>query len=426
MDIYQRIWNADQQGNGIRPVLQEAEGDPDHGFVVVDELGQGETHRLFPKVQIPDAKRSTYELCHKLFNNYRLDKTKREVKTPEEDQEVFALLDTIFDSPPMQVAREYVEGQTAETWDQQRWTSTLIDIWFRQFDMGSGRDLSGFEHIIVGEQDHGKVSGYHFWYKYHLDDSADFLDRDDVFFVGPRYDGPNAASGPLTELGVNTPDVSTLAYRWEAFDYDTGERRPLYKPIGGFWNGLSIEGLLALGTVRFIPAARSPKETVINGVLYGLKLYRSDDGHSLRTFYPELLGSAQPRPEPAPTPEPGPTPGPQPTPTPAAQAAVRIIAALVNPEGNDEGLETITLINVAPEAIELGGWAIRDRNGNSFTLPTQHLPAGTTHTVTLPRNTAQLGNRGGLIELLDADGQVVHTVEYSRADADRSGWTLLF
>ena len=67
------------------------------------------------------------------------------------------------------------------------------------------------------------------------------------------------------------PEVVTLAYSWDAYDAETGQRRRLYKPIGGFWVGCSIEGLLALGTVRFFERGRI--ETTINGARYEIELY---------------------------------------------------------------------------------------------------------------------------------------------------------
>ena len=79
-----------------------------------------------------------------------------------------------------------------------------------------------------------------------------------------------------------------LAYRWHAYDYETRRRRPLYEPIGGFWIGCSIEGLMALGTVRFFERGRI--ETAINGARYEIELYRSPDGRSLRTFFPRFRG----------------------------------------------------------------------------------------------------------------------------------------
>jgi hypothetical protein len=65
---------------------------------------------------------------------------------------------------------------------------------------------------------------------------------------------------------------------------------PPYEPIGGSWIGCRIEGLMALGTVRFFERGRI--ETTINGVRYQIELYRSPDGRSLRSFFPRFLGLA--------------------------------------------------------------------------------------------------------------------------------------
>ena len=41
--------------------------------------------------------------------------------------------------------------------------------------MGADPALSGFEHVVVGEQEGAKAQGYHFWYKYYLDDDSTVL-----------------------------------------------------------------------------------------------------------------------------------------------------------------------------------------------------------------------------------------------------------
>ena len=53
------------------------------------------------------------------------------------------------------------------------------------------------------------------------------------------------------------------------------------------------------------------------------------------------------------------------------------------------------------------------------------LAAGATLEVALGDG-AQLGNRGGAITLLDADGLKVDGVAYSAEQAGREGWTLTF
>lgn len=282
--IYQRIWDLDQAGNGI-PALRPGEPrDPDRGWAIVEEKARAELdHRLFADVHIPDTKRTSYELASRLFDNYRLDQSRPERATPEEAREILALLDAVAASAPMAGAREHLERERGGAFSEEDWQTLLFELWFRPFDEGRNLDLSGFEHVMVGEQKHATVSGYHFWYKYWLDDRPGSLGGDAIEYHGTRYDH-------LEAIGHAVPEVVTLAYRWHARDPETGETRPLFKPIGGFWVGCSAEGLMALGTVRCL--ARGPVETEINGTRYALELYRSPDGRRLRTFFPRLLGRA--------------------------------------------------------------------------------------------------------------------------------------
>ncbi len=231
MDIYQKIWDADQAERGIRAILPDGIKDESLGYVVVDENGSNPDHVLFSEVKIPEHKLATYKLCQTLLNNYALSQTQPETNTAEEISEVQEFLNLILHSSPMKVARDYIQQQIAQPISDARWYQILHDIWFRQYDQGNSQDLSGFEHVVVGEQKGGKISGYHFWYKYYLDDIIGFLGSDDISYVGTRYDGQNPSSGRLTTQGVLVPEVVTLAYKWEAYDYEAKERRPLYKPI---------------------------------------------------------------------------------------------------------------------------------------------------------------------------------------------------
>ena len=58
-------------------------------------------------------------------------------------------------------------------------------------------------------------------------------------------------------------------------------------------------------------------------------------------------------------------------------------------------------------------------------LDPQVLPAGETTRIQL-QPPVQLGNRGGLISLLDPAGLKVDGVAYTRGQADREGWTVTF
>ncbi|MFB2897617.1 DUF2278 family protein [Aerosakkonemataceae cyanobacterium BLCC-F50] len=103
---------------------------------------------------------------------------------------------------------------------------------------------------------------------------------------------------------------------------------------------------------------------------------------------------------------------------------IRIIAALVNPEGADPGKETVTLLNTSPASIDLTGWAIADRLKNKHPL-SGTLEKGSTLVVKLPE-TVQLGNKGGIITLLDNRGIKIHGVSYTEKQADREGWSIVF
>ena len=105
---------------------------------------------------------------------------------------------------------------------------------------------------------------------------------------------------------------------------------------------------------------------------------------------------------------------------------VRIVAALVNPAGHDPGRETVILVNTTPEPIDLGGWAIADKNKNQSDLSGSVAVAGESLVLTLDGRGAQLSNKGGIISLLDPDGLKVDGVAYTRDQVRRQGWTLVF
>lgn len=73
---------------------------------------------------------------------------------------------------------------------------------------------------------------------------------------------------------------------------------------------------------------------------------------------------------------------------------MRIVAALVNPTGPAPEAETVTLVNASPEAIDLAGWSILDREKRRLILDVGPLAAGDTIRVPLGPPVA-LGNRGG-------------------------------
>jgi uncharacterized protein YukJ len=111
---------------------------------------------------------------------------------------------------------------------------------------------------------------------------------------------------------------------------------------------------------------------------------------------------------------------------PATTAGVRIIAALLNPLGDDAGKETVTLINTSPQKVDLTGWALADKSKRKHLINSIKLEAGEVVKVQLGKNDIVLPNDGGIITLLDNNGIKIHGVSYTKEEAQKQGWTKVF
>ena len=110
---------------------------------------------------------------------------------------------------------------------------------------------------------------------------------------------------------------------------------------------------------------------------------------------------------------------------PAAPAAIRIIAAMVNPVGPTPEVESVLLLNTSPAPVDLTGWRIADRARQTCPVPGGPLGAGETRRVPVAGSVV-LGNGGGTVTLLNTGGQKVDGVAYTAADAAQEGWTVTF
>lgn len=97
----------------------------------------------------------------------------------------------------------------------------------------------------------------------------------------------------------------------------------------------------------------------------------------------------------------------------------------MNPRGPAPEPETVTLINASPDPVDLTGWHLTDRLDHRCPVPAGQLAAGASLLVPVTGE-VQLGNRGGQITLLGADGLKVHGVSYTAEQSGREGWTIVF
>jgi uncharacterized protein YukJ len=129
----------------------------------------------------------------------------------------------------------------------------------------------------------------------------------------------------------------------------------------------------------------------------------------------DRLPGAQPIP-PGSSPMDGGVPG---GPSPVSYPIVYIERALINPAGDDPGQEVVVIGNTTNATVDLTGWRIVDKNNHAEILEGVLLPAGESRLIVLSGNGAQLGNKGGTIQLKNPAGDLIHSVSYSKEDAQQ-------
>lgn len=433
MSIYQEIWNADQQQNGI-PAIRKSDllslKDESIGFAVIDEEASGKDVRVISEVVIPDSKRKTYDLCVSLFDNYILDPGLRENITTEESIEEREFIKAIIPTKPLQIAKDFIARDLGQEFTDLDLAVAIEKVWFLQGRAGS-KYASGFEHVFVGEQKPTgnqpddvavKLGGYHFWYKYYLDDGGKIgdLEFDDrITYGGTRYGG---ASGRLV------PEVVTINFKLNAPDTLNRSNQLLKKPIGGFWVGCSPEGLISLGLVRVLTSVGS--QAVINSSTYKLEFFPlSDNPKSIRTLFPRFIRTDFVDDEQGEVPsvidDSG--DGEEAAGTESVRAGqVKIIAALVNPPGDEAGRETVTLLNTTDTAVDLDSWQIVAPNGWRLTFADVTIGGGDTRRFSMIASDPQFSNEGGTIALLESDGKVHDRVTYTGEQGSHQGMSIVF
>lgn len=106
------------------------------------------------------------------------------------------------------------------------------------------------------------------------------------------------------------------------------------------------------------------------------------------------------------------------------KSAVVIIAALINPKGKESGNEPVTIMNVSDKPVNLGGWSMQ-AGKNKMEIGDFELVAGST-TILTCEAPFTLPNTGGTIELIDAEGNIIHKVSYTKEAVAKEGWTVTF
>lgn len=239
-NLFQQIWNADPN----KADLDWSNGIPD-----------------FPADL---AETESYQRVAAFFDNYDPAQTHRETETTLEDGEKGALISYVMGTECMKIVQQHMGFDVGEM------QAHLMGLWFGFFNLGQNKDLSLFEHIVIGETRGFQVTGQHFWFTflhfYHQIPSTTDLQT----FAITDFEETNSTS-----------DVLTCRYKWVIND------EPFEQGVGGFFLNCSIECFMAIYTLREFLTHSQSLPINLNGRDYQLILY-INSGHA-RTIFPQIV-----------------------------------------------------------------------------------------------------------------------------------------
>jgi poly(U)-specific endoribonuclease len=265
----QHLWDLD--ANRITPnkdyVLNVQEGKKPY------EKHDGAEDPLFTSVDTSVFRRPTYKTFYNLLDNYVAQVGTEEMVTDAERQEVWDFLTAIMQTAPMQFCHKYCRANNPDDvpGDLKEFMKLLHKIWFDMYRRGGTTDSSGFEHVFVGEVKDGKVSGFHNWIMFYLEEKKGDIDYRG--YIKPR--GRNEAE-------TNSDDhILTLQFAWNGVE----------KMVGTSFIGVSPEFEMALYTTCFLCGQEDNKVTLNTGTdEFDLNIKVYTMAHDkIGTSYPEAL-----------------------------------------------------------------------------------------------------------------------------------------
>jgi uncharacterized protein YukJ len=237
------------------------------------------------------------------------------------------------------------------------------------------------------------------------------LRRIPAFLPGPNND-LNDELGFHATRSINDPKVEVfiVGNRWgpekghpdEVFDFEPGNgMHDIHMNQGNIGRHAHGNGIWQDGAVFFRDAATGLWTAIF--LAFQAQAWHTDDHGDPRDTGPRSRTGYEP--------------GPQ-----EPDLAVRIMAAVINPERGED--ETVTLLNITPETIDLAGWELADKRNRRQTLRGVIGP-GQTRQLDIADG-LDIGRDGGALTLYDPDGLKVHGVSWTTREAKRRGWTVTF
>lgn len=232
---------------------------------------------LFTSIDKDARLRPTYSTLIALLQHYSDEDTvssKKVVSDPSNCKQVWAFLDAIMQTAPMQFCHKYCHANDPKKRvpsDHQGFTRLLHRIWFERYPRSHGgrKDSSGFEHVFVGEIKDDQVSGFHNWVRFYMEERRGRID----------YRGYIKPKSKTDALADSNDHVLTLQFFWKGVE----------KIMGTSFIGTSPEFEMAVYITCFLVGNEENKVELDTGTdLFGLNIKCYTMGRDkIGSSYPE-------------------------------------------------------------------------------------------------------------------------------------------
>jgi len=195
---------------------------------------------LFAWIKPEVLKRPTFSKFVALLDNYERSTGTAETESTVERKENIDFINEIMLTSCMQYCHAYLVKKGKTSKDVIKFKQQLYQIWFKFYRRETANDSSGFEHVFVGEEKDGKITGFHNWIQMYLEEKAGRLDYKGFIFPRDRR----------SKLPDDEQQVVTVQFSWE----------DELKDISSSFIGVTPEFEFALYTLCFLMG--SEKELV--------------------------------------------------------------------------------------------------------------------------------------------------------------------
>lgn len=206
---------------------------------------------LFTYVNEQLFTKPTYAAFINLLNNYQRATGRGEHFGAQELEEQALFLREVMKTAVMKELYGFLHHQNRYS-SEQEFVDDLKNMWFGLYSRGNEeRDSSGFEHVFSGEVKKGKVTGFHNWIRFYLQEKEGLLD-----YYSHNYDGP----------WDSYPDVLAMQFNWDGY----------YKEVGSAFIGSSPEFEFALYSLCFIARPGRKCHLSLGGYPLSIQTYTWD------------------------------------------------------------------------------------------------------------------------------------------------------